>query len=166
MTLQQPVKVFLSYAHKDEANARWCSEFLEHLSALGEKWDHAIDLWFDGRITAGENWREQIGNYLDGVELFLFLHSASFTYSTECQREYEYAEQREPAGVRLVMVRLRPALVPEKLTKRQWTPRGNPPITCCPDKDSVFESVANDIKAVVHAIISARSSNFSQGTTS
>ena len=152
MTIQPPVKVFLSYAHDDEENGQWCSEFIEHLSAMGERWDNAIDLWFDGRIEAGVDWRKEIDKHLQNMKLFIFLHSSSFTNSPDCTREYEFAEQKISQGVRIIMVRLRPALVPEKLCKWQWLPQGDLTITCCRNKDKVFETVASEIKAVVQKI--------------
>ena len=166
MTFQPPVKVFLSYAHDDEENGQLCSKIIKHLSPMGQLWDNLIDLWHDAHIRTGDNWRSERDRRMAESVLFVFLHSSSFTNSKECAVEYEHAEQRERDGVRLIMVRLRPALEPEKIKNRQWTPRGSRPVSCFRDKDSIFKTVAADIMVEVRAIIAGGSSNSSQGTTS
>jgi len=71
-----PVKLFISYAHKDEA---FKDELEVHLSILRK--NGQIETWDDRQIRAGEEWDQSIKNNLVDAEIILFLVSADFLAS-------------------------------------------------------------------------------------
>ncbi|MGB8702645.1 MAG: toll/interleukin-1 receptor domain-containing protein [Thermosynechococcaceae cyanobacterium] len=74
--MSEPVKVFLSYSHQDEALRQ---ELVSHLSGLQRQ--GIIELWHDRKITAGTEWANQIDHHLEQAQIVLFLISADFTNS-------------------------------------------------------------------------------------
>lgn len=73
---KEPVKLFVSYAHKDEA---FKDELLEHLSGLQRQ--GIIQHWTDRAILPGEKWDETIKRNLKEAQVILFLVSPSFMAS-------------------------------------------------------------------------------------
>jgi TIR domain len=72
------LEVFFSYSHKDEA---LCGELNAHLAAL--KRQNVIKNWTDRRITAGDEWRDEIEKHLDSADLILLLVSSDFLNSED-----------------------------------------------------------------------------------
>src|ERR1700737_4997107 len=71
--------VFFSYARRD----KWLRDELEkHLSNL--KYRGLISTWHDEEIRAGEEWAQQIDNYLSKSHVILLLISADFMASENC----------------------------------------------------------------------------------
>jgi hypothetical protein len=64
------LEVFFSYSHKDEA---LCDELNTHLAAL--KRQNMISNWTDRRITAGDEWRNEIEIHLNSADIILLLVS-------------------------------------------------------------------------------------------
>jgi hypothetical protein len=74
-----PIKVFISYSHKDESHKE---QLEEHLSML--KRSKIIDAWHDRKIMAGQDWSNEISTHLENSELILLLISPSFLGSDYC----------------------------------------------------------------------------------
>lgn len=74
-----PLKVFLSYAHEDDAHRE---ELGKHLSALER--EKVVELWHDRRITAGREWAGAIDEALKTADIVLLLVSADFLGSDYC----------------------------------------------------------------------------------
>jgi len=74
-----PLKVFLSYAHADEAHRQTLAK---HLSALED--EGLITVWHDRKITAGGEWAGAIDEALRRAEIVLLLISADFLASDYC----------------------------------------------------------------------------------
>jgi hypothetical protein len=53
--MNEPIKVFLSYSHKDEELRQ---ELISHLSGL--QYQGLIEPWHDRNISAGSEWADQI----------------------------------------------------------------------------------------------------------
>lgn len=70
-----PLKLFISYAHADEAEER---ELLVHLKALVPKY---YTLWEDRQIDPGQEWNAEIQQRLAEADVVLFLVSASLIAS-------------------------------------------------------------------------------------
>jgi tetratricopeptide (TPR) repeat protein len=81
-----PLRVFISYAHRDR---RDCEELLAHLSGLME--DGTLDLWFDERISGGREWEGEIRRRLQESDLVLLLVSHWFRASRSCRDEVDVA---------------------------------------------------------------------------
>lgn len=70
-------KIFISYSHKDEATKNRVNKHLTVLSSAGI----ALEIWDDRRIQAGESWREEIRDAIEGCSMALLLVSADFLTS-------------------------------------------------------------------------------------
>jgi formylglycine-generating enzyme required for sulfatase activity len=77
--MNEPVKVFLSYSHKDEELRQ---ELISHLSGLQHQ--GLIEPWHDRNISAGSEWADQIDQNLEQADIILFLVSADFINSPYC----------------------------------------------------------------------------------
>jgi len=101
----QPLKVFISYAHEDEAER---DELGKHLAPLTR--EGLIDAWYDRLITAGRPWGDEIDHRLQDSHIVLLLVSASFLDSDYCNGvEMEAALRRASEGkTRVIPIILRP----------------------------------------------------------
>lgn len=94
-----PLKVFISYAHKDE---RFKLELDEHLSPL--RHSGLIEAWSDGEIYAGTDWNQAIATHLSAADVILLLISPAFLSSTYIYRiELEKAMERHNSGGAMVI---------------------------------------------------------------
>lgn len=77
------VKVFISYAHKDneshDLSKRWLDRLLEHLQPLVMQ--EQISAWSDTNIETGERWHESIQAQLQNAKVAVLLVSQSFLAS-------------------------------------------------------------------------------------
>jgi hypothetical protein len=67
-------RLFVSYASEDEA---WKDRILYDLRPLEKT--HALVLWHDGKLAAGERWDREIRRQLDSADGFLVLASRTYT---------------------------------------------------------------------------------------
>lgn len=97
--LVPPLRVFLSYSHKDE---ELCERFVVHLSQL--KRDGLIEPWHDRRITAGAEWAGAIDDQLNAAHIIVLLVSPDFLASDYCNDvEMTRALERHQRGEALVV---------------------------------------------------------------
>lgn len=141
-----PVRLFISYSHKDQ-NLR--EALADHLASLQR--EGVIDVWHDRQISAGEDWAEAIDTNLEAAEIVLCLVSAGFLASPYCNGiELKRALERHAAGkARVIPVILKPAdwsstplgglqaLPPEGKAVTKWT-----------NRDEAFLSIAQGIRMV------------------
>lgn len=99
-----PLKVFISYAHGDDAHRKRLLKFLSVLVREG-----VLEIWHDRRITAGQRWAEVIDVELAQARIFLLLVSENFLASEYCYgKEFKQALALEAQGrARVVPVILR-----------------------------------------------------------
>jgi hypothetical protein len=94
-----PLRVFLSYSHKDQ---ELCERFLVHLSELRRQ--GLIEPWHDRRITAGAEWAGAIDEHLNSAHIIVLLVSADFLASDYCNDvEMTRALERRGKGEALVV---------------------------------------------------------------
>ena len=91
---QNPLKVFISYSHKDRGA---CEELKSHLQPFADK--HLIVVWVDDRTLAGEEWEGPVSDNLNSAHLTILLLSPSFINSRYCKeiemrRAFERAKSR------------------------------------------------------------------------
>jgi hemoglobin-like flavoprotein len=99
MPAQRPIRLFVSYSHRDE-------KYLEELRKYLEV-DRRLDLWSDERIEAGDDWREEIRSALADADAAILLVSQDFL-SSEFIRNHELPTLLESAKRK----RLRLLLIP------------------------------------------------------
>ncbi len=88
------VKLFVSYAHKDE---KYKEDLEEHLSPLIRS--NLIASWHDRKIMPGTKWKDEIDSHLKEADIILFLVSSSFINSDYCQEiEVRTAVEQHNSG--------------------------------------------------------------------
>lgn len=162
--MSNPVKVFFSYSHKDEALR---DELATHLSMMKRK--GLIEAWHDREISAGKEWANAIDDNLDAADIILLLVSANFLasdycYDKEMGRAMERHEAREACVIPII---LKPSDWSDApFGKLQALPKNAKPITTWQDQDEAFLNVTQGIRRAVEEIAKSKvSSSTASGTT-
>ncbi len=143
----KPIKVFISYAHKDEA---YKNELITHLSIL--KRQGYITEWTDRKIKLGNDWKKEINNSINTSEIILLLISPDFIASDYCYGiELEKAlELHEVNKSVLVPIVIRPVdWEDETISKLQGLPKDALPVSTWNNQDEAWIDVAKGIRSVV-----------------
>lgn len=140
----EPVNVFISYSHKDEALRK---KLQEHLSSLGS--EKFVNQWYDRRIAAGEDWRKKIDAELNKAHIILLLISASFNNSGYCTgHEMKKALERHRKKQAVVIpIILRPVVWDNQpYAKFQALPRDGRSIIEARIRDRAYAEVTRGIR--------------------
>ena len=141
------IEVFYSYSHKDEE----LRDQLEiHLSLL--KRQGVIDNWHDRRISAGNEWANEIDEHLNTARIILLLISADFLASDYCYDvEMKRALERHTTGeARVIPVILRSVdWQHASFGKLQALPKDAKPVTSWDNRDEAFTDIARGIRATI-----------------
>ncbi|WP_437779731.1 SIR2 family protein [Sorangium sp. So ce1097] len=143
---QRPVRVFFSYASRDE---ELLSRLEAHMSPL--KREGLIAPWHSGKIGAGEDLERAIGEQLESADVILLLVSASFLASEQGDAQVARAMERRAAGqAAVVPILLRPCdWETTRFAELQAVPRDKKPVTRWADEDEALLQVVREIRAVV-----------------
>jgi hypothetical protein len=155
--MNEPIKVFLSYSHKDEELRQ---ELISHLSGLQHQ--GLIEPWHDRNISAGSEWADQIDQNLEQADIILFLVSADFInsryrYSIEMKRALERHRAKTACTI--------PVIIRDcdwkstDLHQLNGIPRDNRHVTGWGDKfarDSAWRQVSEEIGKVARQIWAER----------
>ena len=150
----QALKLFYSYAHKDETLR---NQLETHLKILQRQ--KLIQPWHDRCIVAGTDWAKEIDDNIKRADIILLLISADFIASDYCYEiELKQAMKRHHAGeARVIPVILRH--VDWKKTPfsvLQSFPTNAKPITSWSDRDEAWLNVETAIREAVEDIKSQR----------
>jgi hypothetical protein len=146
MRKQSPVKLFITYSHKDEALRQ---ALCEHLASLQR--EGLIDVWHDRKIGAGQEWQGKIDDNLEKADIVLCLVSASFLASDYCQDiEIKRALERHECGEACIIpILLRPVNWSDStLGKLQALPTNAKPVTTWSNRDQANTSIVKGIKEI------------------
>ncbi len=93
--------IFISYSHKDEI---WKDRLVTHLKALHEQ--GRIDLWDDRRISAGDDWYEEIQSAIAAASIAILMISPDFLASNFIQNEEvpRFLERNAKEGLRIIPI--------------------------------------------------------------
>jgi len=150
---QRPLRVFISYSHKDERLRR---ELETHLAQLER--EGLIEHWQDRKIGAGEEWAGAIDTHLAKADIVLLLISADFIASRYCYDiEMRRALNRHRAGrARVIPIILRAAdWHTAPFGKLQALPTEGKPVANRRPRDVAWLEVATGIRAVARALRTA-----------
>ncbi|MGA2073365.1 MAG: toll/interleukin-1 receptor domain-containing protein [Terriglobia bacterium] len=146
----EPLRVFISYSHKDETLR---AELETHLKLLQRQ--DLISVWTDRKIAAGEEWKGKIDDNVESAGIILLLVSADFIASDYCYDvELKRALERHDAGnARVIPIILRAVdWHSAPFGKLQALPKDGKPVTLWTDKDSAWNDVAAGIRNVVEQV--------------
>ncbi|MEM8523731.1 MAG: toll/interleukin-1 receptor domain-containing protein [Bacteroidota bacterium] len=88
--MQATTTIFIAYSSKDE---QYLNELRVHLEPL-KLYEIVDDIWFDGKIIAGQSWEEEIRKQLDTASIILLMLSPDFLFSDYCRNEMSHALER------------------------------------------------------------------------
>jgi internalin A len=145
----QPLRLFYSYAHKDETLRNELETHLKILERQG-----LIAPWHDRLIRPGQDWADEIDENLERADLILLLVSADFIASDYCYaKEMKRALERHAAGEATVIPIILRNVNWEKapFAKIQSLPKDLKPVTLWPDRDSAWRNVSEGIEQVIRA---------------
>jgi HEAT repeat protein/energy-coupling factor transporter ATP-binding protein EcfA2 len=150
----QSMKLFFSYAHKDEPLR---DELDNHLSFL--KNEDIITTWHDRDITAGTEWEAEIAQQLNTADIILLLISSDFAASRYCYKiELAQALERHKQGTaRVIPIILRSCdWTSAPFGKLQALPiahgNGAKPVRQWDDQDEAFTNIAQGIRKAVEEL--------------
>lgn len=153
----RPLRVFISYSHRDDA---WREKLERHLSLL--KRQGIFDVWHDQRLVGGEDWAHSIAEELNGADIVLLLVSADFIASDYCfGLEMKTALERESRGeARVVPVIVRPCdWHSAAFAECQALPADGEPVATHPDgEDQAFTKVAQSLRKLAKELTDTHSS--------
>ena len=142
------VKIFYSYAHKDEYYRNKLETHLKILERTG-----VIDQWHDRNIDAGEDWKTAIDENLERADIILLLVSADFIASDYCwEKEMTRAIERRNAGEATVI----PVIIRDVNWKSapfaafQTLPDEAKAVQLWSNEDSAWKSVSEGIEKLVN----------------
>jgi TIR domain-containing protein len=128
------LKVFISYAHKDED---YKNELISMLAGLERR--GIIDIWQDREIEDGDAWLKEIEDAMHGCELALLFVSSNFINSRFIQgKEVPHLlQRRKEEGLRVVPIILDHCLWESEpvLSDLQAIPRDAKPIITFPKEN-------------------------------
>lgn len=146
-TVQEPLKVFISYSHKDK---RLKDKLITHLNALIRQ--KYISLWYDNMILPGKEIDEEIRAALQSSQIVLLLLSADYLTSNYCyQEEMEEAMNlRKAKKLVVIPIMLREVdLTGTPIDKIMSLPEDRKAVTQFRNEDVAFKNVADGIRKVV-----------------
>lgn len=157
--MNEPIKVFLSYSHKDDELKK---EFCDHLAVLQN--NQLIAAWQDRNIDAGLEWADAIHQNLEQAEIILLLVSSAFMASRYCYSiEMQQALKRHKTGAATVI----PVIIRDSswttspLGQLQAVPRDNRAVATWGDqfaRDTAWRQVTEEITKVAQGMIDRRQS--------
>lgn len=148
--LGRPARIFISYAHADEAHRKRLEVHLSPLIREG-----LIEAWHDRMIPAGSAWSKEIDRNLTEADIVVLLTSADFVASDYCfEIELQLALNRQSFGeVQVIPVFVEPADFSRMpFAKFQGLPRDAKPVSLWPNRDEAWRDVARGIRTVVEGL--------------
>ncbi|HEX4949767.1 MAG TPA: TIR domain-containing protein [Blastocatellia bacterium] len=149
---EQPVELFISYAHEDEA---WHDHLIEHLSSLQRQ--GVIRGWHDRMITAGEEWKDEIDEHLNSADIILLLISSAFfasdyCYDIELKRAMERHETEDAVVIPILLRDCDWSGAP--FGKLQMLPTGAVAVDseAWNSKDEAFKNIVQGIRVVAEKL--------------
>lgn len=146
-SVQEPLKVFISYSHKDK---RLKDKLITHLNSLIRQ--KYISLWYDNMILPGKEINDEIRQALQGSQIVLLLLSADYLTSNYCyQKEMEEAMNlRKEKKLAVIPIMLRDVdLIGTPIDSIMSLPEDRKAVTQFRNEDAALKNVAEGIRKVV-----------------
>jgi subtilisin family serine protease len=146
---QRGVTLFCSYSQADIKLRRQFERSI--VSLLQER---RIEMWHDGEIVPGSEWREEINQRLGGAQMIVLLVSPDFIQSPFINKvELTRALERHEAGkARVIPVVLRPVMSLGPLAHLEALPKKARPLTTWKNRDLAWVDVAKGIERALEEL--------------
>ncbi|KJU84618.1 Toll-Interleukin receptor domain protein [Candidatus Magnetobacterium bavaricum] len=146
----EPLELFMSYSHKDEA----LREALEKHLMLMQR-EGIIKVWNSRKIMPGQNWENEIDSHLETADIIIFLVTPDFIASDYCcEIEMKRAMERHALNECFVI----PIIMRDvdwhsaPFAKLQSLPIGGKPVTSWPNIDEALSNVAKGIRNAIKGL--------------
>lgn len=142
--MEEPLKIFISYAHEDEM---YVQDLKKHLTTLERQ--GIAESWYDRQLSAGDELDVEISQKLSQSDLVVFVVSIDFLTSWYClEVELKATIDRMPySDVRVVPLIVRTCNWKDtELGKYLAATKDGVPISDYPDKDKAWTEVVDRIK--------------------
>jgi len=139
-----PLKLFISYCHKDETLV---TNFVSHIKPLKDS--GIIKEWYDRRIETGSEFQRDINNNLEKADVICLMISHNFISSAACMEEKDSALRlRDEKGIKVIPLILSLCLWTEykDLSKLLAVPTDGNPITTFADQNEGWVDAVKWIK--------------------
>ena len=143
--MKEPLKVFITYSHKDPQENK---DLKTHLAVMEQNGE--IKIWDDNEILPGDEWYKDISNNLFTSDILLYLVSHTSLASENCNKELA-----EALGEK---IRVIPIILEDcdwrshKVSKLEVLPDKGKPINEWQPKNRGWQNVVNGIRKVVNAM--------------
>src|SRR5438552_7642355 len=138
------VKIFCSYAHKDEGLR---DELANHLKRAH------ISAWYDREIKPGTDWANEIDEHLELADIVLLLVSSDFMASRYCyEKEMMRAlERHEKEGIFVIPLIMRSVYWQDApFSFLQVSPSSLKAVTSWANRDEAFVEIATDVRRAIN----------------
>ena len=159
--MDQPLKIFITYSHK---NTEAKDELITRLALL--KREGIISIWHDNEIVPGDKWRDSIFNNLADSDLLLYLTSAYSLESENCNKELAAALSAEISVIPIILENC--DWLNHQLSDFQALPDRGMPINEWQPESKGWQSVVNGIRNTIVKLLyqTDSSSEISKGELS
>lgn len=110
-------KIFISY---DRASKDAVEQLVQDLR------DDGHEVWFDQRLTGGQNWWDNILSEIRACEIFVAALTPAYLDSRPCQLEIKYAKELQRIWLPIWLSDNVPGSLPPDLSERQWVDYSHP----------------------------------------
>lgn len=143
--MSKPLKVFITYSHKNTAEK---DELITRLTRL--KREGIISIWHDNEILPGDKWRDAIFSNLADSDLLFFLTSAHSLDSENCNKELAAALNAE---IRVIPIILESCdWLNHQLSDFQALPDKGNPINKWQPKSDGWQNVVEGIRKTINKL--------------
>jgi len=147
------VRVFISYAHLDDALRE---RLRAHLSPLER--EGLVQTWDDREILAGDEWADEIDERLNQADVILLLVTADFIkseycYGKELERALERNADKADRAIVIPVILRKCDWESTKLSRLQALPRGAHPISDWKTEDDYYTAVAKGLRSRIRKVI-------------
>ena len=144
----RPLKIFISYAHKDEP---FKDELVTMLAILQQ--ENIVDAWQDRLIEPGDEWYQATQTAMSECDLAVLLVSKNFLASRFItdQEVPKLLQRRQNEGMRVIPIIIRPCMWSRQpiLKKLQALPRDGKPVITFPEETGERDQAWTDIAKAI-----------------
>ena len=150
--MNKPLKVFITYSHKDRGAKEKLRECLNVMVQ-----DNLIEIWHDNEILPGDRWRDTISKNLRSSDILLYLVSAASLASKNCNKEL--AEALEEISPRIIPI-IQEACdwLEHQISDFQALPDFGKPVTAWEPESDGWQNVVQGIRKVVKDMLTSAQS--------